>query len=221
MTADFSFLKRTPARIVTGLLLAQSALYYGKARGVEQVPLTRPLAEFPQTAGSWTMFKEYPLEDKILEILKADDTLSRGYKRPGSPEVHLFIGYFKSQRQGQRPHSPQNCLPGSGWESAHQGRALVQVAGRAEPIEINRYLVKRGSARSMVLYWYQSRERVVASEYAAQAWSVVDAIRLNRSDTAIVKIVTPADGMEEREAEELGLGLVRDIFPHLEKYFPK
>lgn len=219
---DFSFLRTRPAQVVTLLLLLQAFVYYARARGTESVPLIRPLGEFPSMPGDgWRMVRETPIDDKVQEVLRADDTLSRGYVVEGVPVVvDLFMAYFKSQRYGQKPHSPQNCLPGSGWESSRLGFLPVSIPGRDEPIEVNRYVVQRGSYRSMVLYWYQSHNRVVASEYRAQIWSIVDAIKTNRSDTSIVRIVVPVDKMDDAKAEEIAVRLTRAIFPHLQKYFP-
>ena len=55
-----------------------------------------------------------------------------------------------------------------------------------QPIEVNRYIVAKGENQSIVLYWYQSQHRVIASEYEAKFWTVTDAIRYNRTDTALL-----------------------------------
>jgi EpsI family protein len=103
----------------------------------------------------------------------------------------LFIAFFKTQRYGQAPHSPKNCLPGNGYEPIESGPITVAVPGRAEPIRINRYLTARGDEKSVTLYWYQSHDRVIAGEFAAKFWLIADSIRYHRSDTSLVKIVVP------------------------------
>jgi EpsI family protein len=45
--------------------------------------------------------------------------------------------------------------------------------------------------RQLVLYWYQAHSRIVASEYWAKFYLTADAIRMNRGDGALVRIVTP------------------------------
>jgi EpsI family protein len=47
------------------------------------------------------------------------------------------------------------------------------------------------------MYWYQSHGRVVASEYAAKFYVVVDALRYNRTDTALVRVAVPVTGSDE------------------------
>ena len=65
-------------------------------------------------------------------------------------------------------------------------------------IEVNRVVIEKGLDRQVVLYWYQSHGRVVASEYWGKIYTVVDAIRLNRTDAALVRVIVRAcDRTEE------------------------
>jgi len=120
-----------------------------------------------------------------------------------------------------------NCMPGSGWEPA--GRARVSVDIPAAPgspprtVEVNRVVVQKGLDRMLVIYWYQAHGRVVASEYWGKIYTVVDAIRLNRSDGAMVRLIVPVNGQRadgEREAERVALDFARALFPAIGRYLP-
>lgn len=137
------------------------------------------------------MFKEEAIEQLDRDVLRADDYLARDYTGPMGERASLFVAYFRSQRAGQTPHSPKNCLPGSGWTWSAADTIAVKVAGRGQPIQINRYLVSKGGQRAVVLYWYQAQDRVVASEYRAALFTAWDALRYNRTDTELVRVVTP------------------------------
>ena len=65
------------------------------------------------------------------------------------------------------------------------------MPGRSEPIRSNRYVVAHGDEKSVVLYWYQSHNRVIASELAAKFWLVADSIKYHRSDSSLVRVVVP------------------------------
>jgi hypothetical protein len=39
-------------------------------------------------------------------------------------------GCCESQRKGESIHSPETCLPGSGWEFKNAGKAVVELAGK-------------------------------------------------------------------------------------------
>lgn len=214
-------LARSPrALVLTFVLVAQMAILYGYSRE-EDVPAIPALSTFPKEFPGWTMIRESKVEDEVMEVLKADDTLTRFYSN-GEAYASLFIAYFKTQRTGQVPHSPKHCLPGSGWTPSVSGFLSIPIPEQNHNIEVNRYVVSRGEDSSLVLYWYQSLDRVVASEYMARVYLVTDSIRYNRSDTALVRVVVPVPKKEggEAEAERLGVAFVQKFFPAVETYFP-
>jgi hypothetical protein len=45
----------------------------------------------------------------------------------------------------------------------------------------------------LVFYWYQSRCRVIAGEYAGKFWMMADAISRNRTDGSLVRLITPTN----------------------------
>ena len=164
------------------------------------------------------MLEEGVVEPEIQEVLKADDLLNRVYGS-GREGASLFVAAFKTQRTGKAPHSPKNCLPGSGWTPLASGVLAVDV-GQAQPITVNRYVVTSGDKRQLVLYWYQSRDRVVASEYTAKFWVMMDSMRLNRTDTALVRVVIPIAQNDDARAERTAVDFVHSFFGTLREYLP-
>lgn len=216
----FGWLRGKYAGALTLVLVAQATLFYAASRG-EKVPAGTPLTAFPTNIQNWRMTQDAPMEKEILDLLKADDTLNRMYAEPGLPiGLNLFVAYFKTQRTGQSPHSPKNCLPGSGWEPTATGFLDVEVPGEAQPVRINRYVVSHGGDKSVVLYWYQSPRRVIASEYAAKFWLVMDSIRYHRSDTALVRVSVPVSNNDDAAATQEGVSFVKSLFPLLKSYLP-
>ncbi len=214
------FLTSKHAIVLSVVLLAQAATFYGCARK-EVTPPHRSLAETPKQFGSWLLQSEGVVEKEVQDVLKADELLTRSYVSPGGANApaHLFVAYFDSQRTGRAPHSPKNCLPGSGWTSTVSDSIMIPIDGRA-PIEANRYIVQKGDAKSLVIYWYQSRDRVVASEYKAKAYVVADAMRYNRTDTALVRVVMPIVDNDEAAAERGAIDFIKSFFVPLRQHFP-
>ena len=208
-------LKSRTALILTAAFAAQAILVYGMSKG-EAVPLAHALTALPQQFGEWHMTEETPTEPDVLRVLKADDTVNRNYAN-GVQSVNLFVAYFKSQRTGQAPHSPRNCLPGSGWMPLNDAFVKVPVDGYAEPITINRYTVQKGDSRSVVMYWYQSHARAIASEYWAKFYAVADAVRYNRTDTALIRVVVPVTGSVE-ESANAGMEFIRKSFDQIRQH---
>jgi EpsI family protein len=195
-----------------------------RAERPEPVPERMSFRAFPTQLGSWRGVNESPIESSILRILGVDDYLTRAYFAPDRSAVGLFIGYYGSQRQGDTMHSPQNCLPGAGWEPVSRGMLPIAVSVGAvatDPeIVVNRYLIQKGVDRQLVLYWYQSHGRVVASEYWAKFYLVRDAIRLNRTDGALVRVIAPVSESGEAQAERTAVAFVKDLFPALDPFLP-
>jgi EpsI family protein len=218
------FFDSTAVRLATVLLVAQGAVLYSSIRP-EAIPSARPLSEFPRAIGAWELHKEGVVEPEIQDVLRADDVLTRDYANRDAGideriQPNLFIAAFRSQRDGKTPHSPKNCLPGSGWTQVDARQIPIDV-GMARPIVVNRYEVQRGEARSLVLYWYQSRDRVVANEFSAKFWVVADAIRLNRTDTALVRVVVPIVNHDSEASERIAIDFTKAFYPTIREYLPK
>ena len=214
-------LKSKPILIVTVFLLLQAAVFYGFSRS-EKPPASSPLKEFPKTLGDWQMIQENVVEQEVRDVLKADDLLNVTYAKPGVQlPAYLFVAFFRTQRTGQAPHSPKNCLPGSGWVQSVSDEIPIDVPGVATPIVVNRYIVARGNQQSVAIYWYQSRDRVVASEYKAKLFVVADALRYNRTDTSLVRVVVPVLNGQADAATEVGREFVRALYPSLKQYLPQ
>lgn len=207
------------AQVLTLVLALQGVLFYTASHG-EKVPLARPLEFFPAQIGSWQLAQTGIVDSETLAVLKADDTLTRWYVNPSGAGANLFVAFFKTQRTGQSPHSPKNCLPGSGWSPSATGFLDVPIPSRHETIHINRYIVSKGDQKSVVLYWYQSQNRVIADEFAAKFYLVADSIRHHRSDTALVRVVVPVAGDREQQATATGESFVEAVYPELRAYLP-
>jgi EpsI family protein len=216
-----SFLQSPYVRVLTLVLCIQGVIYYTVALRAEHIPVTEPLSTFPYACGGWQLVRDLPLDQETQDVLKADDTLNRIYANPSRPEqASLFIAFFKTQRSGQAPHSPKNCLPGNGWAPISSGYFSIPVPGRPTPIVSNKYVVQLGDEKDVVIYWYQSHRRIIASEYSAKFWLVADAIRYHRSDAALVKIVIPVVNGNIDSATQTGIEFVQSIFPDLHKHLP-
>ncbi len=206
--------------VLTALILGQMAIYYAIANRAEFKPNIDPLSKFTQTIEDWRMVQQFPMEKEVADVLKADDTVTRIYAKPDGENASLFVAFFRSQRTGVAPHSPKNCLPGAGWVVFKDSKQYLQVPGRAAPMEVNHYTIQKGDSKSIVIYWYQSRDRIVASEYKAKVFVVADAIRYNRTDTALIRVMVPYSGTNEEAAAKTAEDFVRALYAPLSRALP-
>lgn len=218
---NFDFLKSNAARILTGLLVLQGVVLLSYSRP-ESLPPSKPLDLFPEQVADWKLRVRGVMEKEVIETLQADDLLNGDYYIPGVANMNLFVAAFRSQRNGKAPHSPKNCLPGAGWvqqTSTTENLALPD----GNTLEVNRYVVAKGDSRSLVYYWYQSRDRAVANEYKAKYYVVADAIRYNRTDTALVRVVAGAGNTPEQlaAADKYAQDFILKTYPHLREFLPQ
>jgi EpsI family protein len=167
--------------------------------GRQQVmPLREPLvAVVPVELGGLTG-TDLVIPDAQFRATRATAYVYRRYQprapdaSVGPPWVTLYVGYYAQQTRGRTVHSPKNCLPGAGWDAIASER--VTIATPEGPVRVNRYLVQRDGQRALVLYWYQGRDRVAASEYAVK-WDLLrDAALRGRSEESLVRVVVPVYG---------------------------
>ncbi len=201
----------TAAILLGGIALLQSVSVQ------KSVPLHAPLRDFPAVIAKW-QGQEEPLSDEIIKAVSVDEYLNRVYSDGKAHPIDLYVGYYKSQRTGDTIHSPKNCLPGSGWNPVESDRVSF-AAPDGRSLTVNEYVVEKGLDRDVVLYWYQSRGRVIASEYSAKAWMVVDALTRDRTDGALVRIITPQEGSMS-EARARAVAFASAIYPHLGEFVP-
>lgn len=188
----------------------------------EIIPKPTPLSKFPARLANWDSTR-IELDQGTLEVLGAGDFIERAYRDPNHslPYVDLFLAYFATQRAGDTIHSPQNCLPGSGWAPIENTRVTLSPPGHA-PFPANRYVISKAGERELVLYWFWAHDRGVASEYWAKYFLVRDSILMNRSDGALVRLVTPMlPGETAEEAHERLSPFTASIAPLLDDYIPR
>jgi len=196
----------------TVLMLAGTLLASLTAENRMPHPLARSLAGIPTDIEGWTASPGRVPDARELELLGATSYLSRDYRRAGQ-SLNLFISYYALQRAGESMHTPKNCLPAAGWEILKHDEAGVRFEGRTE--RINKFTIQNGDARALVLYWYQTRNRVIAGEYEGKAFLLWDAITKGRTDGAVARIIVP----DNAEAANDALAFARAILSEMNRSF--
>jgi EpsI family protein len=186
--------------------------------GEKRVP-RKELKDFPKQVDSWQQSGvEARFDDATMAVLGASDYIMRDYRTPNGQLANFYVGYYVTQAEGATYHSPLNCMPGSGWVMSEPG--LVTISPRGRPaFEANRYIVENSGTKQLLIYWYQGRGRSVASEYWGKIYTVLDSVRLRRSDGAMVRVTIPV-GNSEAAAMESAVGLAGSVATVLPEFIP-
>jgi len=215
---------RTGARywVMIVLLLAATTGMAYLSHG-ESTPPAKALSQFPNKVGDFKGVQDETMDKETHDLLGVTDYLLRDYFSPEKADwgyVGLYIGYFRTQRTGASIHSPKNCLPGSGWQP--MSSTIYQLPlddGRKIPV--NLYIVRKDADEQIVLYWYQAHGRVVASEYWGKFYLVYDALRLNRTDAALVRVIAPVFHGDEEQARSRAIAFAKQITLDIDKIIPR
>jgi EpsI family protein len=190
----------------TVILLALTLLGSGlTARRISQ-PLSVPLARIDSNILGWSTIGDQKLPPETLEKLDATEYLVRTYRK-GNENLELFVAFYAQQRAGESMHSPQHCLPGAGWEIWRQETAQVFVNGTA--VRINQDRIENLGSRQLMFYWYQSENRIIASEYMGKLLLARDTLVSGRTAGSIVRIILP----DAPEATAEGLAFATKLIP--------
>ena len=214
-------LARPPQFLVAVALLGATAAL---SRGVEfreRIPIARPLAEFPLELGPWVGTRE-TMEQQFLEALDLSDYVIVDYRDGAGKSVNLYVAYYETQRKGESIHSPETCLPGSGWTFAEAGEVALSVPGYEEGgFRVRRALMEKLGERELAYFWFAQRGRVLTSAYELKLWVFWDALTKHRTDGALVRIITPAyEGERLEDAEARLEEFARQVVPVLEGFVP-
>ncbi len=207
-----------PIRTVTiAVILLITFFLLGIVGQSEKVMPNKDFSSFPLKIDGWIGEKS-KLDEKVYNILGVEDYILANYRSPGNDIVNLYVGYYQSQKEGDIIHSPKNCMPGAGWNITETAIETIQFPNNIDTPVLKLVLMK-GSQKQLVLYWFQSRGRIIASEYAQKLWLVYDSIVKNRTDGSFVRLIAPVSKDEETTLTTLK-NFAEKIYPHLNTYIP-
>ena len=181
----------------------------------------KALSEIPPALGEWRQKgNDIRFSEQTESVLRTSDYIMRDYYLADGARANLYVGYYASQRTGATYHSPQNCLPGAGWEMKNPEPVEIRTPG-GKTFTANRYIIQNGDYSEVLIYWYEGRGRAVASEYTDKIYTVFDSVARRRSDGAIIRVMTPAAGNSDAEAVRKAIDLSAQIADELPEFVPE
>ena len=207
---SFSYIPLT----ATFLLLAATLTASKLASDRHPEPLAIPLDTISRQILDFTGTDNPPLTGGVLKALAPTSYLVRNYSN-GSLQADLFIAFYAQQRAGESMHSPKHCLPGSGGEIWNYKSADIPVNGQT--FKVNEYSISHEGERRLVLYWYQSKNRIIASEYLGKFLLARDTLMQDSTAASIVRIIVP----DQPGAAEQARSFASELIPQVQRCFGK
>jgi exosortase D (VPLPA-CTERM-specific) len=208
--------------IVAGVCLVATAISSQfLVNRAEAHPQRTNFVSFPLKLGDW-QGKRDTIDKIYLDELKLNDYILADFAKDTTSAINLYVAYYASQRAGESAHSPRSCIPGGGWRiQSISPRTVEGVMVDGVPLTVNRLVIQKGDTKQLVYYWFQQRGRIITNEYLVKWYLFWDALTRNRTDGALVRLVTfippngniaDADRQLTMFAEKIA-GVLKDYIP--------
>ena len=205
--------------VACAVLAAMLLLITGRG-GQDTPPQARPFAEFPMQIGPWTGTAQF-LDADTLNTLKLSQYILADYQGPDRAMANLYVAYYRSQRKGEAIHSPESCLPGTGWSVEEAGVVDITPEAGGAPQRVNRSLASKGASRILTWFWFSQHGRKLTSLPELKLSTFYEAITRNRTDGALVRLSTALGPHEPAAKADERLGrFLRDVEPTLRGFVP-
>jgi len=212
----------SPPQFVVAVLLLGAA--WGLSHGIEfreKIPINKSFEYFPVKVGEWTGTRQ-SMEQKFIDALDLSDYVTIDYKDKQGKSVNFYVAYYESQRKGESIHSPATCLPGGGWIFKQAGAVKLPFKLKNNDyMPVNRAFMQKSGSKQLTYYWFPQRGRILTNAYQLKIYAFWDALTRQRTDGALVRVMTPvyeSEGLED--ADERLQGFTRDIVPVLDEFIP-
>lgn len=151
------------------------------------------LQQFPKALLDWAA-EEQLINDKITSALRTDQTLLRNYISRDGRRLELFVGYYRDQKFGAQVHSPQHCLPGSGWTIVRYGKFPLPFIGKSFANQLH---IAKNNKNQFVVYWFALDGQLVQNEWALKVRLLLNAFQHRPTAVYFYRLSMPFIAGEE------------------------
>lgn len=128
----------------------------------------------------------------------------------------------KETGKGESIHSPETCLPGSGWVYKKIGSGEIRFPETDKTVQMHRALVQKGNARQLSYFYVSQRGRTLTNAYQLKLFTFLGALTKQRTDGALVRLITPVYESESiDEADERLKKFIYQVEPVLSRFLPQ
>jgi len=213
---------RQPVFVVAVILLGVTLAISSTVDFREKIPAKKNLDQFPLKIGEWSATQRQRMAQKFIVELDLSEYVVINYQNRNGKKVNFYVAYYESQSKGKSIHSPASCLPGSGWSFDQSGtEKITNVPGNNGTLEVNRAVIQLGRKRQLSYYWFPVRGRILNNAYQLKMYNFWDALTQQRTDGALVRLITAVyEGEKLEDAEKRLQDFVREVAPVLEEFLP-
>ena len=185
------------------------------------VAIKKSLSTFPDQLGTYFLSDTYRSSAAVVELLGVDDYIQYNYHQRTGHNINLYVGYYGAVGVDGAYHSPKNCMPGSGWGiDTIEEISIPFKSATDKKVNVTQMIIRHGAQQQLVLYWFQNRGRIIASEYWEKVYLIFDALTKQRRDGTFVRIITSTskESFDKDQLETVAFAEI--VMAELEGYLP-
>lgn len=184
---------------LVAVLLATGALAWALTLRGDRSLDVAGLEALPAVLEGWQSI-DIELDQAVADMLRADANVQRAYLHPLGYVVHVYVGYYGTDRGGTPEHTPDVCYPAQGWQIEES--EVVPVGG-SESFSVREFQVERDGDRQLVHFWYRTRATTgILSTWGLRWHHFWERLRSDRADGALVRLSTPIEADDLDAARE-------------------
>lgn len=208
--------------IVPFVILALTLVFSSGVEFREKLPVVNSLKEFPLAIGEWKGSFQ-PIDKATIDALHFTDYMNIDWVNDKGSMINFYTAYYESQRKGASIHSPETCIPGSGWVFTRIGvKSVPYRTDTQKIIKVNEALIQKNNAKQVVYYWFPQRGRNLTNAYQLKIYGFWDALTRHRTDGALVRLITPLkEGERVEDGENRLQSLMGRLMPVLDEFLPE
>jgi EpsI family protein len=203
--------KKSFAKILTILILTFAialVIKYYRPSSLGDVNLDN----FPLIIGQWHGERDV-VSQPVLDLLNPVDIFSATYTNSDGAQIHLLFDFFSSDATFGGPHSPRNCLPGSGWVIQEVEHHNVSVNGRTIPA--GRFALQFGATKRVMDFWYVTNFGETSNDYVFKLHLLLSSLTFKPRDVAFVRFIANDDPVSLEALEQFQQLTVEEIYRFL------
>lgn len=213
------FDKPVPLRgmvIAAVFAMAISALWPGYAAHLEDKPISTAGLDMPvpAPAGGWQA-QSAPLSGWRPEYAHPDASIMQTYRK-GDQTVSVYLGYYRTQRQGAELITSTNVMVHQKhpvWSKVGEGYRTIVLAGRQERVVQTK--LRSPAQRLLVWNWNRIQEQDTVNPYLAKLLLAKTRLFGGRGEGAVIIIAAPYDEQPE-EAVPVLQAFLNDMLSSME-----
>jgi exosortase D (VPLPA-CTERM-specific) len=215
-----SWREHLPRTLTALVLLGTTLICFRSIDFRQKIPIREPLSKFPMEVAEWRGTREY-IEPEVLRQLSLSDYILVDYRNNTGQNINFYVAYFEAQIKGGSIHSPETCLPGNGWDLQAAASVATPVKYGRDVLHVNRVVMEQLGMRMLAYFWFPQRGRVLTTIYQLKLYNFWDALTQQRTDGALVRVLTPISGTESVDTAATRLNeFLSKVVPVLEPCIP-